>query len=267
MSEKEYLPAVPIKGISDLVAMGEMIAKSAMFGAKNDSQGMIIAATCHQEGISYLSFKRTFHLVDGTPSMRADAMAAEFRKRGGKYKVEERTKLRAAATFEFEGQVVPFEFTMKQAEEAGLTKCKDGIKTNWKNFPENMLWARMISNAVRVLCPEVCAGLYTPEEVSDFVPEPRQEKVIPTETAAKKASKPKPEPKPEPEPETIDTIATEIDYGVCQSPKFAGQRWENMDSELLAAALESERVPSESKEIIEGILNERALSPEAGRAE
>ena len=85
--------------------------------------------------------------------MRADAMLAEFRNRGGKYKIVENSQTRAAAEVEFEGQKLPFEFTMEDAKRTGDCFKGDGktLKLTWQKRPDDMLWARMVSRMVRRL--------------------------------------------------------------------------------------------------------------------
>ena len=117
---------LPISSLADITALGKMIAASGMFGIKNDDAGAIAAATCFQQNITLLDFARTYHIIEGRPTMKADAMAAEFRKRGGKYKVIERSVSLAKAEFEFEGQCCNFEFSIKQAQDAGF--CYSGDK-------------------------------------------------------------------------------------------------------------------------------------------
>ena len=67
---------LPVKSMNDLAKIGQMIAQSGMAGASNEGQGLIVAMTCHQQGITPLEFIRTYHIIDGKPSMKADAMAA-----------------------------------------------------------------------------------------------------------------------------------------------------------------------------------------------
>ncbi len=162
--------AVPITCVADLAAVGQAIAQSGMFGVNNPGAGMVIAATCHAQGISLMEFVRTYHIVDGRPSMRSDAMLAEFRKRGGTCTIVENSVTRAAADFAFEGQVLHGVFTMDDARRTGDCLKSDGktLKANWEKRPDDMLWARMVSRSVRRLSPEIVAGLYTPEEVQDF---------------------------------------------------------------------------------------------------
>ncbi len=162
--------ALPANNLADLATAGQLLAQSGMFGVNNAAAGFVVAATCYQQGISLMEFHRTYHIVEGRPSMRADAMLAEFRKRGGKYKIVENSQTRAAAEVEFEGQKLPFEFTMEDAKRTGDCFKGDGktLKLTWQKRPDDMLWARMVSRMVRRLCPEINAGLYSPEEVQEF---------------------------------------------------------------------------------------------------
>jgi hypothetical protein len=251
--------ALPIKGMEDVAMIGHAMAASGMFGLKNDAQGMVLAMTCIGEGITPVAFKRKYHVYDdGTLSMRADAMAAGFRARGGRYTIREHSTKRAAALFEFEGNKIEAEFTIADAERHGYTKGKDGIKHNWRNHPENMLWARLISENIRILAPEVCAGAYTPEEVMDFEERPARAEIpvnpedaakmvpIPAEAAAApaKAKKPTKAAKPaatEPAPESTPfddkkPVLTGPDYGICPMPPKVGEKWADMPTNVLKHA-------------------------------
>lgn len=210
---------VPISGPAEAQAMGKILASSGMFGCENEAQGAVLAITCYTEGISPLQFKRSYHLVDGNPAMRADAMLAEFRKAGGRYKVIERdSKVASMAVWSVndddgipstEDDAITWTYTWEDACLSELPYCfKNGqattkLKKNWRTIPKNMLWARCTSDMVRTLMPEIVAGVYTPEEVSDF----KQEEAPPAKAPNKR--KPKSEPKPEPEPKSEPVIDVE----------------------------------------------------------
>jgi len=202
MNEIVKSVALPIASMLDLQNMGIELAKSGMLGIENPSAGMVVAMTCHLERISPIEFGRTYDIVKGKPAKKTAAMAKDFRAIGGKYSIVERTATRAAAIFHFEGVDTEWEFTMEMAKKACLA---GGSNVNWNNYPENMLWARMMSNALNVLAPEIKYGLYTPEEVSDFNDAPISQAVPvamdPVE-AAKKV-------------EAIVVDAVEIDYSRC----------------------------------------------------
>lgn len=226
--------ALPIQTMSELATIGELLAQSGMFGVNNAAAGFVVAATCHQQGISLMEFQRTYHVIDNKPSMRADAMLAEFRKRGGRVKILENSVTRAAAEFEFEGQKLPFAFTMEDATRTGDCLGKDGkLKHNWQRRSDDMLWARMVSRAIRRLCPEIVSGIYTPEEMEDATPEKAPRKIS-QEEAISRAKTVTPEVTP----------PTSPDYSICpleaqaDGKSVKGMKWSEMPEEWLHNALE-----------------------------
>lgn len=158
----------PVEAIERI---GSFLAKSGMFGCERTEQGMVLAMACMTERKSPLEIKRRFHLVGGELSMRADAMLADLRSRGGKHKVVSRTADRAAIELSYDGQTQSFSFTWDEAKAEPFVYGRDGktIKTNyatpWQR--KKMLWARVISDAVHTMAPEVATGIYTPEELDD----------------------------------------------------------------------------------------------------
>jgi hypothetical protein len=63
--------------------MAKNVADSKMFGITNPAQAMCLFAICQAEGMNPITALRRYHLIEGRPSMRADAMMAEFIKAGG----------------------------------------------------------------------------------------------------------------------------------------------------------------------------------------
>jgi len=64
-----------------------------------------------------------------------------------------------------------FTATYDEFVKNGVAMGAKGVKDNWRKFPKAMLRARVISDAVRTLKPEIIFGYYTPEEVEDFAPQ------------------------------------------------------------------------------------------------
>ena len=160
--------------IQAAAVMGHDMARSGMFGFTSDAQGAVCAMTCICEGITPIEFKRTYHVFpDGKISMRSDAMLAGFRtKAKGTHRIISRTTEKAAIELTLDGHKTEFSFTWAEAQDEPFVRAKDGkaFKTNW-NTPRirmQMLWARVVSDAVRAVAPEIVAGVYTPEEVQDF---------------------------------------------------------------------------------------------------
>lgn len=170
--------AEPISAISQL---GEWIASSGMFGCNKVEQGHIIAMQCLAEKKSPFDIKRTYHLVNGTPTMRSDAMLAGYRARGGKVVWKQFDAKAAIAIWKYDGNELEIGYSLEDAKAAQLYPGKPG--SGWQKDPAAMLRARLISKAIRMIAPEVVMGIYTPEEAADFTSEPVTTKVKEDNTA------------------------------------------------------------------------------------
>lgn len=152
----------------------------------NLSQGKGVALTCLCEGLTPVEFKRRYHWIPSIgPTMRADAMRAEFRMNyGGDFEILEATPDVARIKFiDGKGRELISEVTWQQAvgefwpwkkdRGPGTQKNQptiDNLKDNWAT-PLNraaMLVARATSTGLRLICPELVAGIYTPEEMQDL---------------------------------------------------------------------------------------------------
>lgn len=150
---------------------GLSLAKSQMFGCSNPEQGQVMAMACLCEGISPVEVAKKYHIIQGRLTKKADAMLAEFREAGGKHKIIERTPNAAEIELTKDGETQRFRLTFEEAQQEKFPFGKDGktLKDNWAT-PRGrmqMLWARVASDGVRCMAPEVNAGTYTPEEMRD----------------------------------------------------------------------------------------------------
>lgn len=177
-----------LENFAEVEKIGAYIARSAMFGCDTEAQGTILAMTCVAEGITPIQFNREYHIVKGRVTDRADAMLAKFNQRGGKHRLISRTsELAAVELTTRDGDVHEFTFSWDEAQGEAFpwTIKRDGnkrpvlgddgepvrvLKDTWATVRgrKQMMWARVISDAVRAIDPGVCAGTYTPEEVQDF---------------------------------------------------------------------------------------------------
>lgn len=149
--------------------MGEMISGSGMFGCTKVEQGMVLAMQCLAEGKAPLELAKTYHIIEGKLTMRADAMLGRYLASGGKVKWIERTDKRVAGIWTCDGNDVEIGVSLDEMMKNGVAIAGAGkLKANWQKFPRQMLTARCISEAIRLLMPQIVAGIYTPEEVSDF---------------------------------------------------------------------------------------------------
>jgi hypothetical protein len=149
-----------------MVKMGEFLATSGLFGCEKKEQGIVLALACMCERKNPLEIARTYHIIEGKLSMKADAMLAAYRVKGGKLKWLQADDKAAIAEFTFEGSTITISYTEDDAKAAGYIPAKP--TSGWNKNRAAMLRARLSSKAVRMLCPEVNAGIYTPEEVADF---------------------------------------------------------------------------------------------------
>ncbi|MCD7889412.1 MAG: recombinase RecT [Oscillospiraceae bacterium] len=158
--------------MQNLQTLGTEFAKSGILGVSTPSQGLIVALTCYTEHISPIEFARTYHIVGGRLTMRADAMQAQFLRHGGRIKWIVSTNEACEAIFshrEHAPDGVTLKLTIEEMVDSGVAVDSRGqLKQTWKTFPRQMLRARIVSEGCRMLMPGIVAGVYTPEEAGDF---------------------------------------------------------------------------------------------------
>ncbi len=153
-----------IKDLSVIERAGNYIAKSGLFGVKTPEQAIALMLVAKAEGRSPFEAARDYHIIQGRPSLKADAMLARFQQAGGKVRWIESTDTKCSAEFTHpQGGSLTVTWTIERAKQAGLTS-----KDNWRQYPAQMLRARCISEGVRAVYPGACSGMYTPEEIQDM---------------------------------------------------------------------------------------------------
>ena len=164
--------------VNDIERMALAVAKSGLFGLKTLEQAMALMLVAQAEGLHPASAARDYHIIQGQPALRSDAMLARLQAAGGSVKWLVYTDDKVVAVFSHPaGGSIEVSWDMARAKTAGL-----GTKDNWRKFPRQMLAARCISEGVKRVYPGVAVGTYTPEEVQDFEEQPRPpEKVIEAE--------------------------------------------------------------------------------------
>jgi hypothetical protein len=166
--------------VSDLERMAAAVAQSGLFGVKTPAQAMALMLVAQAEGMHPATAARDFHIVDGRPALKADAMLARFQAAGGRVRWTEYTAERVAAVFSHAaGGEVELDWTIAQARAAGLATRKP-----WQQYPRAMLRARVISEGIRTCFPGVAVGTYTVEELQDMsgAPSSSRSPTVPTPT-------------------------------------------------------------------------------------
>jgi len=166
--------------------MAEAIAKSKLFGIQTPEQALALGLLCQAEGRHPAEAARDYHIINGKPSLKSEAMLARFQQAGGKVEWHEYGHEAVSGTFSHpQGGSLKVSWTIQDATRAGLT----GNPT-WKKFPRQMLKARCISEAVRGIFPGVLSGLYAPEEVQEFAPVQVQTEPEPIQIETQPVSQP-----------------------------------------------------------------------------
>jgi len=177
--------------------LGKWIVQSKFFACDYEGQGLIIATECYLTGQTPLEYFRRNKMVNGKPFVQYDAMLAGFRERGGYHKVLKNTADEASIEFVTktgEKHVVsltwqelakePVPYVGKEADIVAMFAAgkTPPLKPKYATprSRATMLFARLVSSSIRVLCPEVNFGMYTEEEIED----------LPSETTARPTSTP-----------------------------------------------------------------------------
>lgn len=150
--------------ISDIKVMAEQVSKSGCMGFKKTEDAITVMLMAAAEGYHPMIGIRDYHLIQGKPALKADAMLARFQQSGGKVKWLKLSDTEVEAVFSHaSGGDATISWDMKRAKQAQL-----GSNGMWGKYPRQMLRARVISEGIRTVFPGVIVGSYTPEEVQDF---------------------------------------------------------------------------------------------------
>ena len=89
MSDLVHVQAVPGGNVpqptfDQVTEMAEAVYKSGLFACKSKEQALTLMLLCQAENLHPINAMRQFHIIQGRPAMRADAMLARFQKAGGK---------------------------------------------------------------------------------------------------------------------------------------------------------------------------------------
>jgi hypothetical protein len=160
----DYERQLEPQSMNQAVQLAQLLFKARLFGAYGTPEAVLSTVLSGRElGLSAMASLRAFHIVEGKPTMAADALRALVLKSGKakSFRCTERTA--SAATFSTQRQdeePMTLRYTIEEAQAAGLVKNGSG----WTKNPADMLVARASSKLARLVYPDVVAGLYAPEE-------------------------------------------------------------------------------------------------------
>ena len=140
---------VALVSVEAIQTMANAVAKSGLFGIKTPDQAMALMLIAQAEGLHPAIAARDYHVIQGRPALKADAMLARFQAAGGKVEWKEYTDQKVIGVFSHpQGGSISIEWTMLRAQAAGLSG-----KETWKAYPRQMLRSRVISEGVRSCAP------------------------------------------------------------------------------------------------------------------
>lgn len=179
----------------------EVLARSGIVpkAYQGEPDDIVVAAMYGRDfGWSPMQAMNSIVVLDGRPSLNAQAMVALVRQRGhsisGEFSATEATVVgRRADT----GDEMIVTFSVWDAERAGLCTVDENGRTHarskygkplpWEMYPQSMCWARAVSQLCRMLFADDLAGVsYTPEEVQAIdVPSVDVTGTVPTDESAR----------------------------------------------------------------------------------
>jgi hypothetical protein len=159
-------PQPPAMSIPEIETIARAIATGGLFGSRDPAAVLTLCLLAHAEGQHPAVVFRDYHIIQGKPAKKAEAMLRDFISSGGKVEWHELSDAIADATFSHpQGGTIRIDWTMKRAQQAGIANPM------WKKYPRQMLRSRVISEGVRSVCPSATSGLYEVGEVQDIVGE------------------------------------------------------------------------------------------------
>lgn len=151
--------------VDQLERMANAVAKSGLFGCKTVEQALGLMMIAQAEGVHPAKAVQEYHVIDGRPALRADALLARYQGAGGRVEWTDYTDQRVAARFTHpQAGSIEIDWTLERAAKAGLAS-----RSMWTKYPRQMLRSRVISEGVRASFPGLAVGTYTVEEVQDMV--------------------------------------------------------------------------------------------------
>jgi hypothetical protein len=150
-----------------LLKQAQVLVKSGMLpeAVRTPEAAVVIMLKGRELNIPPMQAFASIYVVKGKPTIGAQLMGALILRDGHSYHVESLTDEGCVITFTRRGgKPYTHKFTIEDATKAGLL-----ANDTWKKYPKAMLFSRCMSAGARIAMPDVLAGMYTPEELTDSV--------------------------------------------------------------------------------------------------
>jgi hypothetical protein len=152
---------------AQMQAMAEVIHASGMFPSHKNWQAILTCMIKGRElGIPATEAMQQIYMIQGKATCSANLMLALVQRDHGPramyVDLQRSDNTRATVVYRDPGTgtMVEYVYSWAMAEQADLAK-----KPMWKQYPNNMLQWRAVSNVARAIFPSSVAGMYTPEDL------------------------------------------------------------------------------------------------------
>ena len=153
--------------LPQLEQMAGYIVSSNFFGIKRKEEAITLMLLCLADGLNPIEAVRRYHIINGRPTMKSEAMLAEFQKAGGSVKwVVYGPECVTGEFLSADGSAITLTWDKAKAAKADLW----GKTDTWRKYPDAMLRNRCISEAIRAVAPGVTNGIYTEDEAIHMPP-------------------------------------------------------------------------------------------------
>lgn len=163
----DWQRALEPRDTSGAYGLAKVVVNSRMFsGYGTPEAAMLVIMAGREFGLGAMASLRSFHVVEGKPTMSAQAMMARCLEHPSckLFRVIRSKCTHEVAVVEVQrrewSEPEVYTWTMEDAKRAGLAG-----RQNWSKYPRDMLINRCVAEAARFTWPEVMAGVYSPDEL------------------------------------------------------------------------------------------------------
>ena len=163
----DWQRALEPRDTSGAYGLAKVVVNSRMFsGYGTPEAAMLVIMAGREFGLGAMASLRSFHVVEGKPTMSAQAMMARCLEHPSckLFRVVRSKCTHEVAVVEVQrrdwSEPETYTWTLDDAKRAGLAG-----RPNWSKYPRDMLINRCVAEAARFTWPEVMAGVYSPDEL------------------------------------------------------------------------------------------------------
>lgn len=211
-----------VRPLPELQVISKAIYESGFYGFKNQNQAFTALIASQDMGMNATRFCQDYHIINNRPSKKTETAFRDFKKAGGRVKwIETTEQIAKAELIAPDNDSIIMEYTIKQAEKAGL------IKENWLKNPADMLRSRVLSKGIKAIYPQAYDGFLSEDEAIDLdiIEEQPKEEIIECETI---------EPKNiEADKKVLSLKLRKLDYTSAMIKEFAEKYNLSNDGDLL----------------------------------